>query len=488
MQLLARTARTAVVSVALAFLGLTVPASAKAHGHLKSSAPSSGAHLSNMPREIRLDFSEVPELAFSRLVVRGPAGDPIAIGTMAYAADSRRAVVAKLPMGLQAGEYRVEWQLAGDDGHPVRGNFAFMVMPGAGAAGLTPEAAAPLPESGAAVVTSHHDPREMPSTATFGVESWAYVGVRWLHFIAVFIAIGAVAFRLLILGRLHGADARVVVSAGERKVARLGVVTGAALLILIVARLLVQSLAMHGFDGALDPTLVVEMVRRTRWGTAWIMEAVSTAILLSASVQLSRVKPESEAKGATRPHIVSSWGMCAIAVTGLALASALSGHAAAVPQLRVLAVFSDTVHVMAASSWLGSLTVLLLAGIPAAHVVHTAGNAVVAQLVRRFSNVALARAATAMVTGTFAAWIHVGRVPNLWGTRYGLLLLAKLGVLGIVALTGLYNWRRVLPSLGSSEATARLQRSASIEVIVAVIVLLVTAVLVATPTPLDLTM
>jgi putative copper export protein len=61
----------------------------------------------------------------------------------------------------------------------------------------------------------------------------------------------------------------------------------------------------------------------------------------------------------------------------------------------------------------------------------------------------------------------------------------KLAILGIVALTGLYNWRFVRPRLGTDEATSKLQRSAGMEVAVAVLILLVTAVLVASPTSMD---
>ena len=64
----------------------------------------------------------------------------------------------------------------------------------------------------------------------------------------------------------------------------------------------------------------------------------------------------------------------------------------------------------------------------------------------------------------------------------------KLGILGVVAFTGFYNWRFVQPTLGTHTATERLQRSARIEGGVAVVVLLVTAVLVATPTSLDVVM
>ena len=59
----------------------------------------------------------------------------------------------------------------------------------------------------------------------------------------------------------------------------------------------------------------------------------------------------------------------------------------------------------------------------------------------------------------------------------------KLALLGVVAALGYHNWRRVQPALGTDEATARLERSATMELVVGLLVIIVTAVLVATPTP-----
>ena len=146
-------------------------------------------------------------------------------------------------------------------------------------------------------------------------------------------------------------------------------------------------------------------------------------------------------------------------------------------------------HVLSASSWLGILAVLLAAGLTTAR---QRGEGVSGQFVRSlvnaFSPVALVSAGLASLTGVFAAWIHVGTIPSLWGTQYGITLLVKLGILGVVAMTGFYNWRYVQPQLGTDAATARLKRSAAVEVTVALLVLLVTAILVASPTSMDMVM
>jgi putative copper export protein len=80
-----------------------------------------------------------------------------------------------------------------------------------------------------------------------------------------------------------------------------------------------------------------------------------------------------------------------------------------------------------------------------------------------------------------AAWIHLGDLTMLWSSAYGRVLLLKLGVLAVLGATAAFNWRRVKPRLLDPEGVAILRRSAPLELALAVAVLLVTAVLVATP-------
>jgi copper transport protein len=91
------------------------------------------------------------------------------------------------------------------------------------------------------------------------------------------------------------------------------------------------------------------------------------------------------------------------------------------------------------------------------------------------------------VTGVIAGWRNIGSWTAMLHSSYGQLLALKLTVLSVVAGTGAYNWRRVLPVLGTAPATARLRRSAGVELTAAMVVLGVTAVLVATPMPMEST-
>lgn len=90
--------------------------------------------------------------------------------------------------------------------------------------------------------------------------------------------------------------------------------------------------------------------------------------------------------------------------------------------------------------WIGGLLVLLAAGVPAAmRLEREERGLAVAVLMNGFSPTALAFAGTLMLTGLFAAWLHMGSIAALWESGYGRTLLLKLVVLSGVFATGAYN-------------------------------------------------
>lgn len=174
--------RRRIGSLVLLVMALAVPRAAYAHGRLKGSLPASGAHLAQVPRELRLDFSESPDLTFSTVRLAGPDGQEVLLGALGYAADSHRSLVVPIAAAMAPGIYTIVWQMAGDDGHPVRGKIEFVVAPAAMGVGIAPvgvTAARPgggaQPPSNAAMAGMHHDPVSMPEGNGFGAESIVYV-------------------------------------------------------------------------------------------------------------------------------------------------------------------------------------------------------------------------------------------------------------------------------------------------------------------------
>jgi putative copper export protein len=292
-----------------------------------------------------------------------------------------------------------------------------------------------------------------------------------MDFLALLLAVGATAFVHLV-ARPVAAEGRhaAVADAVTARAARVALVAGLAMLPALAGRLGVQSALLHGAADTWNADRVATLVGGTQWGTGWLLQAGAACVFLAAAVLAAR--PATRAAG---------WALAVPAAAALCAVPALSGHAAAAERLRGLAIAADTLHVAGAGTWLGALAVLL-ATLPVA-LRGADGHDAVAALVNRFSPVALGAAALAGATGVGNALFHLSSPGELTGTTYGRTLLLKVGLLAVVAGLGFFNWRRVRPALGTPEAAARLRRSALAEVVVGILVVAVTATLVALPTP-----
>lgn len=310
---------------------------------------------------------------------------------------------------------------------------------------------------------------------SFGVESPGYVAIRLGQYIALLIVIGATAFGVVVLSvARRQLDPHRIANARARA-STVGVGAALALGATALLRLLAQCYAMGGESLAPDPALLSTLLRVTQWGHAWLLEMGAIIIALLAF-------------GDARNGRTRGWALAVVSSLALAFSMALSGHAAAAPTLQIAALTADALHILGGGGWLGSLFFVLLVGIPIA----LRGDKPecwqrVAALVNAFSPTALAFALLTAITGVFAAWLHIATLPELWQTRYGQILLLKLGVLSVTAGIGLYNWQRVRPVLDAGPVgTRRLRRSSAAELALGAVVLLITAILVATPTGMEM--
>ena len=105
-------------------LACAFAALALAHNKLMKSEPAAGAVLKTPPARVEIWFAEKPDPAVSKRAVEGPSGAvemglPHANGGTSIAADFKGKVTD--------GQYVVNWQTAGDDGHVSKGDFKFTV-------------------------------------------------------------------------------------------------------------------------------------------------------------------------------------------------------------------------------------------------------------------------------------------------------------------------------------------------------------------------
>lgn len=460
------------LSAIICAAAVALPAVALAHGLLRSSSPASKSVLASPPRAIRLEFTEAPELTFTRIKLVGPGGD-IPLGPVEIL--PRMQAAASIPGVLVAGVYRVEWQTAGADGHPVTGQYSFTVQTGRDSAALTggDSMAAPPPSHAEAMGHTATGGDERGGTAT----DLLAVLLRWLTLAGAIVAIGAVAFRSTVLARVSLEIDREIktdyLPAAARGAAMVGVAATGTVAVVAIARLLLQSRAMHGASEMWDAGLIAPMLTDTNWGRAWLLQMGAALVAIASFAAIRRSRQ-------------AAWYLAGAATVALAIGLALASHAASVPRLIVPSIVANSVHTVAAAGWLGNLFLVFLVGLPLAWRLDRDDRwTVVRDVVNAFSPAALGFGAVAGATGVFMAWTHVGSLSALIGTDYGRVLLLKVGLLSLTALTGAYNWLRVRPTLGDQTGALRLRRTAGVEIGIAVLVVAVTAVLVALPMPMD---
>lgn len=444
-----------------------LPSPAAAHTRIESTAPADGDTARDV-RQVRVRFSQGVESELTVLTLLRD-GAQVAAGGAQVAGTDGREYLLPLPAALGPGAYEVRWKTAGGDGHVLQGTFRFVVA-GTTAVGAPSADTAPPPVAAVQAGPPATDAAERGVEVGEAGRPLA-VAVRWGWFAALLGMIGVVAFRYGVLPRLDRVPAHHVV-AQRAEAAAWFVALGAAALSVatLFGRLWLQASAL-GSDAWNGERLNV-LLTQTGWGLAWVLQAIATvAFVLGLFVARAPYGRGAGWMGATAGAVL------------LSAVPALSGHAASVDRLSAVAIVSDAVHVLGAGVWLGTLMAVLAVGIPAALTAGAESIGAVASMVRAFSPMALAGASAVGVTGIVNAIFHVHAPADLWTTTYGRALVVKLALLAGVAALGWYNWKRVLPVLENDDGPQRLRRSARLELGLGVVVLLVTAILVALPTP-----
>src|SRR3954468_19507862 len=275
-----------------------------------------------------------------------------------------------------------------------------------------------------------------------------------VQFVGWFLSIGAIGFRFGIVRRVRGMsdEARTILRADNA--ARLGVLGVLLLAVAYLGAPLVSSMVEH--------KTFLESLPKNRAPFEFKMAMLALALIGFAIV------------GGMRSL---GWTLSAIGVLVAVLQPLYTGKGAG----KV-----NAVHILAASTWLGTLLVLAVIGIRG--VIRSAAAGVqraelVCDLVNSFSPLALTAAAVVALTGLTTAWMHLKRVSALWTTSYGVTLIVKLVFVLIVVVLGAWNWRRVRPSLGEEGTEYTIRRSSTLELTFAGLVLLATSVLVTLPSP-----
>jgi copper resistance protein C len=111
--------------VAAAFVSMT--ARADAHAHFRTSVPAADTAVADAPHELRIDFTEGVEPAFSHVMLADAAGHPVPVGALATAGSNASELIVPIRGAIPAGRYQVTWAVTSVDTHRTQGSYSFTV-------------------------------------------------------------------------------------------------------------------------------------------------------------------------------------------------------------------------------------------------------------------------------------------------------------------------------------------------------------------------
>lgn len=395
---------------------------AYAHAALVRADPAPGSTVQAAPAQMTLEFTEELDPSFS--AVRLIDKDSQTVRPGPGVVDSTKPTVLRLDLGsLPNGTYTAIWRVrSAADGHVTEGNVPFGVGEPVIATALIPPLGTP-------------DPATLPPPPFDSL-------VRGLNYIALMLALGCVPFALLVWRPVARAVAPA--TAHDADAALLGmfrrtVVAGSVLLVAVALVFAVEQAAT-----AADVPIVAAFGAPlasffgTRTGLLLLVRMLGAALLAGLAL---RLPPPGQ--GSPR-----RWWAALLLGVALLLTFSLGGHAASERDAAIIAVPLIWLHLAAMVAWLGGLVPLGAALLLSRR--NPDRMLPLARLIPRFSLLALVAVAVLTLTGSYSAWLQVGRLDLLALTTYGRALSVKLGLFALLLVLGAVNLLIVSPQLRKS--------------------------------------
>ena len=406
----------AAAAIAAAAWTLALAAPASAHALLRASDPAAGAVLSAAPSQVVITFTEAPDPQLSSIQLLDSTGAVVSKQRAEPVPGDPRQLRLPLP-NLPDGPYTVAWRTVSKvDGHVTAGSYAFGI-------GVSPPATPGGPSGGAQA--GNAPIRPVSATGRWALD-WGLILLLGAGVAGAFVARTVAQWhRVLLVGAwLLAAAGLVAMALSERSAVDVSLGT-------LLRSESGQDIVTLAFTLLAPLVMIVVTLVRPRWESLLFL-AVATAA----------------------PMFVV----------------AISGHAAGQsPEWLNVAV--QWIHLLAVGVWIGGLVWLLAS-------MRALGGSDRRAAIRKFSAIAAYALGATIASGIGRAWIELGGWRELFDTAFGITLLIKSAVVAALIVLAAMNRYRFLPRTETEDPEAgAVRRTVRFEVLAAVAIVAVTAIL-----------
>jgi putative copper export protein len=145
----------------------------------------------------------------------------------------------------------------------------------------------------------------------------------------------------------------------------------------------------------------------------------------------------------------AKWWLVGVLALASSILTSIVSHAGAQPVDRLYAMAAQVIHVSAVAAWMGILFQLLAARSLIEGPPGQSGVSLLAEIIRRFSPVALTVVSLIGLSGLFLIFRFLGATGAVLTSAYGLTLIVKLLLLVPALVAGTINYRVIRPQLDS---------------------------------------
>ncbi|ABI55852.1 copper resistance D family protein [Alkalilimnicola ehrlichii MLHE-1] len=274
-------------------------------------------------------------------------------------------------------------------------------------------------------------------------------------YLGALLAVGSVLFRFVFRG---GPDR------AHQSARRMGALAAAAALVLLLLKWPLQAGFLGGgtLSAATDPMLLM-MLLDGAFGIQLLLMAGGLVVLQFGLLRVPLPMPL---------RVVAATAGCALVLSAFVQV----GHTVREPRTLLMGLLM--LHLLCVAFWLAALP-------PLHQVSYGQDRWEAAAILRRFGQLATFAVGVLVVAGVALAWQLLGGLQPLLTTAYGQVLLGKVSAVGLLLLFAAMNKLWLVPAFENAAPAAplRLRRSIRIEAVIAILIVLITALLTSVGTP-----